>query len=80
VVSLARAFIPLATAARVVLALGIAVAIGTRVPGLTRHVIFVAPLEAIAFAAIYVVVLVATREIGGADVQLVRSLVSRKRA
>ena len=80
VVSLARAFIPVATGARVLLALGIAVAIGTRVPRVAGHVILVVPLEAIAFAVVYLVVLVATRELKGEDVQLARSLLHRKRA
>jgi stage V sporulation protein B len=77
VVSLTRAFIPLATAGRVLLALGVAVALGTRVPRVGRLVV---PFEAVAIAVVYLVVLVATRELTGQDAQLVRSLAGRKRA
>jgi len=76
VVSLARAFIPVTTAARVVLALGVSIAVGTRLPRVGRLVV---PFEAIALAAVYLVVLVVSRELTGSDAQLLRALAGRKR-
>jgi stage V sporulation protein B len=76
VVSLARAFIPVSTAARVVLALGVSIAVGTRLPRVGRLVV---PFEAIALAAVYLVVLVVSRELTGSDAQLLRALAGRKR-
>ena len=73
----AGAFIPWAAAARVVVAVGAIVAVGTKLPRVGR---FVAPLEAIVVAVVYVAILLATREIGADDVALVKGLVAKKRA
>jgi stage V sporulation protein B len=73
----AGAFVPLATAARVVGALAVAVLLGTRLPRVGKLLM---PVEAVGIAIVYVVVLVVTREIGAKDAQLVTSLVGKKRA
>ncbi len=72
----AGAFVPLATAARVGGALAVAVLLGTRLPRVGKVLM---PVEALGIAIVYVVLLVVTREVGGADAQLVMSLVRRKR-
>ena len=71
----AGGFVPAATVVRVLGALGIAVAVGSRLPWLGK--VFV-PLEAAAVAALYVVVLVVTRELGRADLARVRTVLRRK--
>jgi stage V sporulation protein B len=73
--SLARAFIPAGTALRVLLALGVAVALGSRIPRVGRLVM---PFEAVAIALVYGVVLVMTGEVGADDRRLVMGLVRRK--
>jgi stage V sporulation protein B len=73
----AGAFVPLATAARVVGSLAVAVLLGMRLPRVGKLLM---PVEAVAIAIVYVVLLVVTREIGATDVKLVTSLVRRKRA
>ncbi len=71
----AGTFIPLATALRVGIALALAVFVGTRLPpGGTQIVTF----EAAAIAGVYVIALLATRELGKKDVELVLSLVRRR--
>jgi stage V sporulation protein B len=75
--TIAGAFVPLATVARVGGAVAVAVALGTRLPHVGK---LVAPVEAAGIAVLYVVILVVTREVGGSDAQLVMSLVRRKRA
>ena len=73
--STAGGFVSAATIVRVLGALGVAVAVGSRLPWLGR--IFV-PIEAVAVAALYVVVLVVTRELGPADLARVLTVVRRK--
>jgi stage V sporulation protein B len=73
--SVAGGFVPPATVVRVLAALGIAVAFGSRLPWLGK--VFV-PIEAVAVAAVYVVVLVVTRELGKADLARVLTVVRRK--
>jgi stage V sporulation protein B len=73
----AGSFVPLATAARVALALAIAVAIGTRIPAVSR---VLAPVVGLALASAYVVVLVLTGEVKGADVRWIRGALSRARS
>jgi stage V sporulation protein B len=75
VTQVAGRFIPRATALRVALALGATVLVGTRLPRAGR---LVTPLEAIALAAVYLIVMIATREIGREDLQLVTALVKRR--
>ena len=77
VTQVAGRFISPATAARIAIALGATMLVGSRLPRVGR---LVAPFEAIALAVVYVVVLIATREIGGEDVKLVSSLVKRRAA
>jgi stage V sporulation protein B len=72
----AGAFVPAAAAARVAGAIAVTVLLGARLPRVRWTA---APLEAIALAAVYVGVLVVTRELGGEDVRLVASLVRGKR-
>ena len=73
--TVAGGFVRAATVARVLVALGIAVALGSRLPWLGK--LFV-PIEAVAVAAVYVVVLVVTRELGPADLARVRTVLRRK--
>jgi stage V sporulation protein B len=70
------AFVPVATAVRVVIALGACVALGFVTPRFGR---LITPLIAAAVGAAYLAVLVITREIGKADVAMVRGVVQRKR-
>jgi stage V sporulation protein B len=75
--STAGAFVPPATALRAALALAACVALGFVTPRFGR---FVTPLAAMAVAAAYLVVLVVTREVGRADLAMVRGLAGRKPA
>ena len=67
----AGSFVPLATALRVVVALGACFALGLVMPRFGR---FVTPLVAAGVCAGYMVVLALTREVGRADLMMVRSL------
>ena len=71
----AGGFVSAATVVRVLGALGIAVAAGSRLPWLGKVVV---PLEAAAVAALYVVLLVVTRELGPPDLARVRTVLRRK--
>ena len=73
----AGAFIPAATALRIGGALAVAVFVGMRLPRAGK---ILAPIEAAAIGALYLFVLLVTREIGAKDTDLVRSLLGRKRA
>jgi stage V sporulation protein B len=73
----AGSFVPLATAARVIVALAIAVAIGTRVPAVSR---VLAPVVGIALASAYGAILVVTGEIRAADLRWIRGALSRARS
>jgi stage V sporulation protein B len=75
--SVAGAFVPLATAARVVAGVAVAVLVGTRLPRMGKLVV---PIEAAAIAVLYVAVLAATRELGASDAKLVTSLVKKRGA
>ncbi|MFO0617885.1 MAG: lipopolysaccharide biosynthesis protein [Polyangiaceae bacterium] len=66
--------VPVLTPIRVGLGVAAMVGVGSVMPFLGR---FFAPLEAAALVVIYVVVLVATREIGAADLATVRAVISR---
>jgi stage V sporulation protein B len=71
----AGAFVPPATAARVSLALAGCFAVGLAAPRFGR---LVTPAAAVVVAAAYLAVLAITREIGGADVTMVRGLLLRR--
>lgn len=71
----AGGFVAAATVVRVLGALAVAVAVGSRLPWLGK--VFV-PLEAAAVAALYIVVLVVTRELGKADLSRVLTVIRRK--
>ena len=73
----AGAFAPAATIVRVLVALRVAVAVGERLPWRGRLVL---PFEALAVVAVYVALLVVTREIGRSDLDAVRRVVARKPA
>jgi hypothetical protein len=73
----AGAFVPLATAARACLALAIVVALGTRIPAVSR---VLAPVVGIALASAYAAVLVVTGEIRAADLRWIRGALSRARS
>ncbi|HEV3190112.1 MAG TPA: lipopolysaccharide biosynthesis protein, partial [Polyangiaceae bacterium] len=70
-------FVPTATAARVGLALGACVALGLVMPRVSR---VTTPLVALLIGTAYVALLVATGEIGRADLLMVRALVVKRRA
>jgi stage V sporulation protein B len=70
------AFVPAATAARVLMALGGCVALGFVIPRLGRAV---TPVAAAGVAVAYVALLVVAGEIGKADLALVRGVVRRKK-
>ncbi|MDP9152447.1 MAG: lipopolysaccharide biosynthesis protein, partial [Myxococcota bacterium] len=72
----AGAFVPWWTAARVALALAFCWAIGFVMPRVSR---LVTPLLALVVAVGYVAFLVATREIGRADLSMIGALASRKK-
>jgi stage V sporulation protein B len=71
----AGGFVPAATVVRVLGALAVAIATGSRLPWLGK--VFV-PFEAAAVAALYLAVLVVTRELGKADLARVLTVVRRK--
>ena len=73
----AGAFVPVATAARVVVALAIAVAIGARIPAVSRTL---APVVGVALASAYAIILLVTGEIRAADVRWIRGALSKKRS
>jgi stage V sporulation protein B len=75
--SLAGAFVPAGTALRVGIALVCCLAFGLVAPRVGRAV---TPVLAVVVAAVYVGILIVTREIGAADVALVRTMVTRRRA
>ncbi len=70
----AGAFVPAATAARVVLAVALTVLAGTYTPWLGKPAVLV---QAALMAVLYLVILVGTREIGRADLALVRAVLRR---
>lgn len=74
--SAAGAFVPVKTAARVAFAVAACGAIGRFVPVLSK---IITPFAAAGVAAIYVVLIVITGELGKKDLDLVRSVLSRKR-
>ncbi len=71
----AGGFVPAATVVRVLGALAVAIAVGSRLPWLGK--VFV-PIEAVAVAALYLTVLVITRELGKADLARVLTVIRRK--
>lgn len=72
----AGAFVPARTAVRVGLAIAVSAAIGLFLPAFGRAVtLLVAPV----MAALYVVILVVTREVGRADLAIVMSIVKRRK-
>jgi stage V sporulation protein B len=71
----AGSFVPLATGVRVAIALGACFALGLVTPRFGR---LVTPFAAAAVAAAYLAVLVVTRELGRADLAMVRALRGRK--
>ncbi|MDP8999286.1 MAG: oligosaccharide flippase family protein [Myxococcota bacterium] len=70
------AFVPGPTVVRTGLALGTCLAIGLVLPRVGRLVV---PALALAVGAAYVAILMMTREIGAADLSMVRALVSKKK-
>jgi stage V sporulation protein B len=70
------AFVPAATAARTGLALAACLGLGLVVPPVGR---LVTPLLALTVGVVYVAFLMATREIGAADLATVRALASKKK-
>jgi stage V sporulation protein B len=70
------AFVPAPTALRAALALAGCLALGLVLPRFGR---LVTPLVSIVVAGAYVLALVVTREIGRADVAMVRALASKRR-
>jgi hypothetical protein len=71
----ASGFVSAATVGRVFLALGITIGAGSQLPWLGK--VFV-PFEAVLVAALYVAVLVVTRELGKADLSRVLTVVKRR--
>jgi stage V sporulation protein B len=75
---LARAaggFVSPLSLARVLVALGVAVAAGSRLPWMGKPMVVV---EAVAVAAIYALVLVGTRELGAEDVRRIKQVIGRR--
>jgi stage V sporulation protein B len=72
----AGAFMPPLTLVRVLGAVAVVVAIGTRVPWMGK---LMAPVLAIAMAVVYVVLLIVTGEVGRADLASIRAVVSRRK-
>lgn len=70
------AFVPATTAARTGFALAVCLAIGLVLPRVGR---LLTPLLAVAVSAAYVAILMVTREIGAADLAMVRALASKKK-
>ena len=75
VVRIAGSFVPIASAVRVAIALAITVAVGSRVPAMPR---LLAPVVAVALAALYGALLVATRELERADATWVLGALLRR--
>jgi len=73
----AGAFVPSATAVRAALALAACVALGLVTPRFGR---LVTPLVAVAVAAAYAAILVVTREVGRADLTMVRGLAGKRKS
>jgi stage V sporulation protein B len=73
----AGAFAPAVTIARVLAAIGITVVVASRLPWLGKPGVLI---EAALMAALYVVVLVATGELGKRDLATVRGVLLKKRA
>lgn len=71
----AGAFLPMATLARVLVAVGLSVALGSQLPWLGKALVLP---EVALVATLYAVVLVATRELTRADVALVRAALGRR--
>jgi hypothetical protein len=71
----AGTFVPLATGARVLAGVTAAVLVGMSQPRFGR---LMTPLAAIAVVAVYLFVLLVTRELSGEDARLVLSLVGRR--
>ena len=71
------AFVPLATAARVVVAVAICTIAGAYMPHFGK---LVTPLLAIAIASLYVILLLATRELGRDDLASVRMMIGKRGA
>jgi stage V sporulation protein B len=70
------AFVPAMTAARTGIGLAVCVGLGLVMPRVGR---LVTPLLAVVVGAVYVAILVATREVGAADLAMVNALVSKKK-
>jgi stage V sporulation protein B len=77
VVRTAGSFVPLRSAARVAVALAVAVALGLRIPPTSR--VF-APVVGVALAGAYLLVLVVSREVGVADLRWAASAFRRDKA
>jgi stage V sporulation protein B len=73
----AGTFVPKATVARVGLALGACIALGFVMPRLSR---VTTPLVALVVGVAYLALLIAMREIGRADLSMLRALLSRRRS
>jgi uncharacterized membrane protein (Fun14 family) len=69
--------VPKATVARVGLALGACIALGFVMPRLSR---VTTPLVALVVGVAYLALLIAMREIGRADLSMLRALLSRRRS
>ncbi|NUO47305.1 MAG: oligosaccharide flippase family protein [Polyangiaceae bacterium] len=64
------------TLVRVLFAIGIVVAIGSRIPWMGK---LMAPVQAIAMGIVYIVLLIVTGEVGRADLASIRAVVSRRK-
>jgi stage V sporulation protein B len=73
----AGVFVPPATAVRAALALAACVALGLVTPRFGR---LVTPLAAVAVAAAYAAILVVTREVGRADLAMIRGLAGKRKS
>lgn len=73
----AGGLVPFATPLRVFAAMAVTVAVGTKLPFFGR---LTGPIEAVPMAVVYLVVLVVTRELTGADLAMVKRIVGRKSA
>ena len=71
----AGAFVPLLTIVRVGLALGASVALGFMMPRFGK---LLTPLVAVGVIVAYLVVLIVTREITGADLAPIKAMISRR--
>jgi stage V sporulation protein B len=73
----AGGLVPWTTPVRVVVAMGAAVLVGTKLPFFGR---LTGPIEAVPMALTYFVVLAATRELGADDLAMVKRVLGRKKA